>query len=95
MGSIDSPVISESKVLEGIGFLGGSGSVGPDSIHPLFIMSCASALAKPLCDGFNESLALGLFPTTCKLSYIIPIFKSGDRHSMKSYRPIPVLNVIP
>lgn len=34
------------------------------------------------------------FPSCWKLSYIYPIFKSGDRNDIQNYRPISKVNVL-
>lgn len=41
---------------------------------------------------FNQSLSMGIFPNRLKYATIIPIFKSGNRHEIKNYRPISLLS---
>ena len=47
---------------------------GPDGMHPLILKHCASHLAAPLTQIFNESLSTGHFPDKWKRSSVSPIF---------------------
>ena len=64
---------------------------GPDYIHPLILKNCASTLARPLFYLFSFSLRSVKFPTGWKSSYTSPIFKSGSRTMVESYRGIAIL----
>lgn len=39
---------------------------------------------------FNALIKEGIFPSFLKLSYVVPIFKSGNRCNAKNYRPIVI-----
>jgi hypothetical protein len=65
---------------------------GPDGVPPLILKSCASAFALPLCLFFNRSLASCVSPDRWKLSFVIPIFKSGKRNDVSNYRGIAILS---
>ena len=39
----------------------------------------------------NTSFQPGIFPNNCKISKIIPLFKTGDKNDIKHYRPITLL----
>lgn len=67
---------------------------GPDGIHPVFLKNCASVLCYPLSQIFKTSLSSGIFPQQWKSSYVVPIFKKGDKHNIENYRPISKLNVM-
>ncbi|CAH2088805.1 unnamed protein product [Euphydryas editha] len=67
-------------------------SAGPDGIPPIFIHSCASALALPLTLIFNSSLSSGIFPTAWKTARVVPIHKSGNDDLIANYRPISILS---
>lgn len=69
-------------------------STGPDGIHPLLLKHCASTLAAPLTEIFNESLATGIFPDAWKRSSVTPIFKKGARSNVENYRCIAKLQTI-
>jgi hypothetical protein len=66
---------------------------GPDGIPPLFIVTCSEELAPILSILYRKSYTEGVFPAAWKTSFITPIHKSGDRHSVENYRPISKLSL--
>lgn len=68
---------------------------GPDELPPYFLRRCADSLAVPLCLIFNKSLENSIFLSQWKLSYIRPLFKSGNRTDVSNYRGIARLSFIP
>jgi len=88
-------VISISDITEAIISLDVKNSSGPDSIPPSFLINCADNLTYPLFLLFNQSLVSGVFPSLWKSSYLIPIFKNGDKSFIDSYRGIATLSTIP
>jgi hypothetical protein len=88
-------VFSESDVLRGIDLLDDSKAAGPDQLPPLLIKKCSSVLCRVLNKIFNKSIESGLFPTLWKASFIVPIFKKGDRSDVSNYRPICIQSCIP
>lgn len=70
-------------------------SSGPDNIPSFILKSCASLLSTPLCKIFNISLSKGVFPTMWKSSFVVPIFKSGDRCNVRNYRGVCIQSAIP
>lgn len=68
---------------------------GPDQIHPKFVKRLKDSLSNHLLFIFNESLKQGIFPNVWKYSYIIPIFKSGDKQLITNYRGIAIQSVFP
>ncbi|XP_050520511.1 uncharacterized protein LOC126893966 [Daktulosphaira vitifoliae] len=44
---------------------------------------------------FSLSLKTGVFPNSWKSSYVLPIWKTGDRSIINNYRPISKLSVLP
>ena len=51
-------------------------------------------IAPFLCQIFNTFFSLGLYPKSCKIAKVIPLFKSGDNTNCENYRPISVLTQI-
>jgi hypothetical protein len=49
---------------------------------------------KPLTVLFNFSLLSGVFPCVWKESYVVPLFKSGDKRNISNYRGISILSAI-
>ena len=58
----------------------------------LKVSTCA-AIAKPLTDLMNRSLAEGSIPMDWKHAIVTPVFKSGTKTDLSNYRPISVLPV--
>jgi hypothetical protein len=70
-------------------------SSGPDGVPPVFIKGAMRGLSFPLYLLFNRSLTEGIFPTKWKHSFLVPIFKSGDKQDVTNYRPICIQSSIP
>ena len=68
-------------------------SMGPDEIHPRILKESAYELAGPFYTLFRQSLNSGSLPHSWKTAHITPIFKSGDRLSPTSYRPISLTSI--
>ena len=49
-------------------------------------------LLKSLTYFIDKSFETGVFPDSLKLAKVIPIYKSGDKTLLSSYRPISILN---
>lgn len=64
---------------------------GSDPVPPSMVVNCAQTLVVPLHYIYNLSLSAGIFPKIWKMSYIIPIFKSGSRCDVSNYRGISIL----
>jgi len=58
-------------------------------------MQCKFVLLTPFLLLFNQSLATGIFPEKWKISYVSPVFKSGDISQVSNYRPISITFIIP
>jgi hypothetical protein len=86
--------LSLSDVFEGLSLLKPDTNFGPDLIPSIIFLNCKYALAKQIHFLFSLSLSSGIFPSSWKLSFISPIFKSGDRNDIQNYRPISKLNVL-
>ncbi|XP_045445727.1 uncharacterized protein LOC123653788 [Melitaea cinxia] len=86
--------ISSENILKYLGALNIAKGSGPDGIPPVFYKACKEQLVKPLMFLFRKSLISGIMPTKWKESFIVPIFKSGDKHNVTNYRPISKLNTI-
>ena len=55
---------------------------------------CADLICIPVCDIFNQSISLGIFPDDWKCARVTPLFKQGDRDDLYNYRPISVISVV-
>ncbi len=61
-------------------------SMGPDSILPCVLKSCAVSLAFSVCILYNASLSFGMVPSAWKHVHVMPIFKKGERAEPGNYR---------
>jgi hypothetical protein len=91
IGSVEISTESVKKYLKGLDISKGS---GPDELPPIFFKMCHQTLDYPIWYLFNKSLTSGTMPATWKRSFVVPIFKSGDKHNIKNYRPISKLCTI-
>ena len=82
-------------VLNGLKTLKYSYDFGPDNIPSCILRKCADAFVYPLTILFNASITQAVFPEVWKTSYIIPLFKNGNKSDVANYRGIAKLSVIP
>ena len=68
---------------------------GSDGIASYFINIAFPVISQSLCDIFNVSIYIGMFPDSWKTARVAPIFKNGERNDRSNYRPISVLPVLP
>jgi len=87
--------ISMTEIFSSINELDINKSQGPDLIPPILLLNCVDNLVCPLFALFNLSLTSGVFPSLWKSSYLVPIFKNGDKTSIDNYRGIATLSTIP
>ena len=84
---------SEVEVLHALSALDPTKSMGTNRIGPRLLRSCSLALYIPLHHLFSVSITRGIIPTEWKCHSITPVFKTGDKSSVKNYRPISLLCV--
>lgn len=66
----------------------------PDMLTAIFYKSLAGTISLPLSILYNKSLTEGKYPDPWKLSYVTPVYKSGNRANVENYRPISILCTI-
>jgi hypothetical protein len=66
----------------------------PNGIAPAILKRLASVVKVPLTFVFNLSLNAGFFPAISKESFVVPLFKSGDKRYVSCYRRISILSAI-
>jgi len=68
-------------------------SVGHDNISPYYLrIAIASTILSPvLCYFIDNAFRLEVFPRSCKIAKITPLFKSGKTELLTNYRPISIL----
>ena len=63
-------------------------------IHPRILRELPQEMAKPVSLIFECSLKQGQIPDCWKEGVVSPLFKSGDRHDSKNYRPVTITSVL-
>ena len=86
--------VSESNVFNILQSLDVSKAMGCDGISPKLLKQCSLSLYRPLHYLFSLSLSQSYLPLEWRTHLIKPIFKSGDKNSVKNYRPISLLPVV-
>ena len=86
--------INKAEILSILKNLNTNSSSGPDLINPIILKHCSDELVEPLFILFNIITETGEFPTEWKKSFIVPIFKSGNKCDISNYRPISIINVL-
>ena len=84
-------LMSESDVHKALSSLNTTKSMGIDGIGPKFLKHCAF---KPIHHLFKLSISHFYVPKDWRLHLVTPIHKSGDKSSVKNYRPISLLCTI-
>ena len=65
-----------------------SKAAGVDKLSGRFLKDGVNILAKPISALCNLSISQGVFPSTCKVAKLKPIFKKGKKSDLSNYRPI-------
>ena len=86
--------ISEVDIYRVLRSLDVTKAMGCDGISPKLLKNCALALYQPLHHLFLLSLSQKYLPMEWHSHLIKPIFKTGDRCSVRNYRPISLLSVV-
>ena len=71
-----------------------SGKVhGHDNISIRMLKICGPAILKPLDIIFKQCVDTGVFPSELNKGNIVPIYKKGDKQTLKIYRPVSLLPI--
>ena len=66
-------------------------SVSHDKISSYFLRVASSNLAPVISFFIDIAFRIGIFPRSCKIARVIPLFKSGKTDNLTNYRPISIL----
>ena len=89
---INDVVITVSDIFNTLSSLDPSKASGLDGIGSNLLKYCAIAICNPLHHLFSLCLSQHYVPNEWKFHCITPFFKSGDKASIKNYRPISLLS---
>ena len=64
----------------------------PDGLSNRVLRELSKELSVPYCSLFNQSLRMGIVPSSYKEANVCPIPKTGDLSLVSNYRPISLLN---
>ena len=92
--NISEIVISELDVYNALSSLDTTKASGCDGISAKLLKYCTIALYQTLHHLFSLSLSQHYIPLEWRTHLIRPIFKPGDKHDAKNYRPISLLCVV-
>ena len=94
-GNILCESISKQSIFQAIMGLTNGLTVGPDGIPEILLKKCVCTLTIPLFLLFNLSLNGSEYPEFWKQSYLVPIYKNGDRQNIQNYRSVCTQSAIP
>ena len=89
------PVIDAFDIFKSLLKLNVSFNYGPDGVPSCILRNCAASLANPLALLFKASIKSGYFPKLWRDSFVIPLYKSGNKSEISNYRCIAKLSAIP
>ena len=69
-------------------------STGLDNLSCRLLRDAAPIISQSLCDLFNKSLVLGVFPSDWKVAKVFPLHKGQSKSDPNNYRPISILSSV-
>ena len=84
--------VDENEIISIVSKFKNKKSTDSSGIDMSIIKSIIDTIAAPFTHICNISFLTGIFPTQMKIAKVIPIHKSGDKHSFTNYRPISLLS---
>ena len=85
-------MITEKEVFQAIQHMKLNKSPGIDGITPEFYKEYWQLIKKPFMEMIQETYDEEEMPSTMKQSILTLIYKKGDKHLLKNYRPISLTN---
>ena len=82
------------KILNILKGLNPSKAAGIDNVSGKFLKDGADILARSISLHCNLSIELNLFPRSCKIAKVKPLFKKGSKTDPQNYRPISLLPIL-
>ena len=92
--NLDTLLCTEEEVLHLLQTIDTTKANGPDQISGKMLKMTALSIAYPITVIFNKSIASGVFPTSWKSSYVVPIPKANCYNNPSNYRPVSLLPIL-
>ena len=89
--SFEIPKINSSFVSSFLVSLDGTKSTGLDGIGPKLLKLAPNILSPSITFIINKRITSGIFPSVWKNAKVKPLYKSGAKGEVNSYRPISIL----
>ena len=89
----DKILIRRDEIVSLVRHLNPYKAYGSDGISAQILLLCDDSIGMPLKIIFENILLTSSFPDMWKLDNVSPIFKKGDKQSIKNYRPISLLPI--
>ena len=90
--NLDKIVLTQQEVQSVLEILPLGKATGPNGLSNRILRELSSQVSAPYCSLFNQSLRLGVFPSSYKEANVCPVPKKGDLSLVTNYRPISLLN---
>ena len=90
---IDKILIRRDEIVSLVRHLNPNKASGSDGISAQMLLLCDDSIGMRLKIIFEDILSTTLYPDLWKLANVSPIFKKGDKQSIKNYRPISLLPI--
>ena len=89
---LDKLVLTQQEVQSALEIIPLGKASGPNGLSNRILRELSAQVSAPYCSLFNQSLRLGVFPTSYKEANVCPVPKKGDLSLVTNYRPISLLN---
>lgn len=86
--------VTEDQVRRCVQEMRGGSAPGIDNFSTLTLKRNLNFIILPLTHIINLSIKFGVFPLNFKTAKVVPLYKSNDKSSFNSYRPISLLCVL-
>lgn len=83
--------VEECEIIEITDKCSNKMSTDCNDIDMKLVKQIIGGISKPLTFICNLSFQTGNFPNNMKIAKVIPLYKSGDKHSFTNYRPVSLL----
>ena len=91
---VDNVIFEELDVFKALRSLDTSKARGCDGVSPMVLKHCAMAINQPLYHLFSLSISQFYIPLEWRTHLVKPVYKSGDKSSVRNYRPISLLCIV-